>query len=173
MIDMFDRMPGPRHWAVWLVLFVQFAAATFSIGAVVTAAGVFVSSLFPAGVIPASMAKMFPGLCGWAVTFVAVGVVWSGAFDVLKMVMSFLVLIIVLGVIYVAAHVFPGVGVLVKSLGFTVPRIPEWAMSLDRVSDNPWKEILPLLGWGAGGFAMTRANAGRLAIKMRRPAGQR
>jgi len=153
MIDMFDRMPGPRHWAVWVVLVVQFIAGIFSIGAVVTAAGVFVSSLFPAQMIPEPMAKMFPGLCGWAVTFVAVAVVWSGLFNVLKIVMSFLVLIIVLGVIYVAAHVFPGIGELLRGLTFAVPAVPEWASSMDKVSDNPWKEILPLLGWGAGGFA--------------------
>ena len=30
MIDMFDRMPGGRHWAVWTVLVIQFVAATFS-----------------------------------------------------------------------------------------------------------------------------------------------
>jgi Mn2+/Fe2+ NRAMP family transporter len=152
MIDMFERMPGPRHWAVWIVLVVQFLAGTFSIGAVVTAAGVFVSSLFPAEMIPESMANIFPGLCGWAVTIVAVAVVWSGLFNVLKIVMSFLVLIIVLGVLYVAAHVFPGVGELLRSLTFGVPAIPEWAASLDK-SNNPWDEILPLLGWGAGGFA--------------------
>ncbi|MBN2269696.1 MAG: Nramp family divalent metal transporter [Sedimentisphaerales bacterium] len=153
MIDMLARMPGPRHWAVWVVLAVQFLAATFSIGAVVTAAGVFVSSLIPSSVVPGSIAKIFPGLCGWAVTIVAVAVVWSGMFNVLKMVMSFLVLIIVLGVIYVAAHVFPGVGVILRSLAFSVPGVPQWAASLKGVSVNPWKEVLPLLGWGAGGFA--------------------
>ena len=153
MIDMFNRMPGPKHWAVWTVLVVQFLAGTFSIGAVVTAAGVFVSSLFPAHIIPESMTNIFPGLCGWAVTVVAVAVVWSGLFNVLKIVMSILVLIVVLGVLYVAAHVFPGVGALLKSLTFGVPAVPEWAASMDKVSDNPWKEILPLLGWGAGGFA--------------------
>ncbi|HCO94530.1 MAG TPA: hypothetical protein DIU00_11370 [Phycisphaerales bacterium] len=153
MIDMFNRMPGPKHWAVWVVLVVQFLAGTFSIGAVVTAAGVFVSSLFPAEMIPESMTSIFPGLCGWAVTIVAVAVVWSGLFNVLKIVMSILVLIVVLGVLYVAAHVFPGVGALLKSLTFNVPAVPEWAASMDNVSDNPWKEILPLLGWGAGGFA--------------------
>ena len=153
MIDMFNRMPGPKHWAVWVVLVIQFLAGTFSIGAVVTAAGVFVSSLFPAHMIPESMTNIFPGLCGWAVTVVAVAVVWSGLFNVLKIVMSILVLIVVLGVLYVAAHVFPGVGVLLKSLTFSVPAVPEWAASMDNVSDNPWKEILPLLGWGAGGFA--------------------
>jgi len=143
MIDMFDRMPGGGHWAVWIVLVVQFVSATFSIGAVVTAAGVFVASLFPASMIPESIAGIFPGLCGWVVTIVAVAVVWSGLFNVLKIVMSFLVLIVVLGVIYVAAYVFPGFGALVR----------RWAASLDKVIDNPWKEILPLLGWGAGGFA--------------------
>jgi len=153
MIDMFSRMPGPKNWAVWVVLVVQFLAGTFSIGAVVTAAGVFVSSLFPAHMIPESMRSIFPGLCGWAVTIVAVAVVWSGLFNVLKIVMSILVLIVVLGVLYVAAHVFPGIGVLLNSLTFSVPAVPEWATSLDKVSENPWKEILPLLGWGAGGFA--------------------
>ena len=153
MIDMFNRMPGPKHWAVWVVLVVQFLAGTFSIGAVVTAAGVFVSSLFPAHMIPESMTNIFPSLCGWAVTVVAVAVVWSGLFNVLKIVMSILVLIVVLGVLYVAAHVFPGIGALLKSLTFSVPAVPEWAASMDKVSDNPWKEILPLLGWGAGGFA--------------------
>jgi len=153
MIDMFDRIPGGGHWAVWIVLVVQFISATFSIGAVVTAAGVFVSSLVPASVVPDSISGIFAGLCGWGVTIVAVAVVWSGVFNVLKMVMSFLVLIIVLGVIYVAAHVFPGFGVLVRSLAFNVPAVPAWAASLDKVSANPWKEVLPLLGWGAGGFA--------------------
>lgn len=175
MIDMFDRMPGPSHWAVWIVLVIQFIAGTFSIGAVVTAAGVFVNSLLPVGFIvaastvisnianalpfeklhvtPEQIGKAFPALCGWVVTFTAVAVVWSGLFNVLKMVMSFLVLIIVLGVLYVAVHVFPGFGVLLKSMTFSVPAIPEWAISLKDVSNNPWKEILPLLGWGAGGFA--------------------
>ena len=153
MIDMFDRMPGPKHWAVWVVLVIQFIAGTFSIGAVVTAAGVFVSSLFPAQIIPESIRNIFPGLCGWAVTITAVAIVWSGIFNVLKMVMSFLVLIIVLGVLYVAVHVFPGVGALLKSMTFSVPAIPEWARSLQNVGNNPWKEVLPLLGWGAGGFA--------------------
>jgi Mn2+/Fe2+ NRAMP family transporter len=153
MIDMFNRMPGPKHWAVWVVLVIQFIAGTFSIGAVVTAAGVFVSSLFPAHMIPESMTNIFPGLCGWVVTVVAVAVVWSGLFNVLKIVMSILVFIVVLGVLYVAAHVFPGIGTLLKSLTFGIPAVPEWAASMDNVSDNPWKEILPLLGWGAGGFA--------------------
>ena len=143
MIDMFDRIPGPSHWAVWIVLVAQFASAAFSIGALATAAGVFVNSMIPIGA----------GLSGWLVTFIAVGIVWSGVFNVLKIVMSIFVLIIVLGVLYVAGHVFPGFMEFLQSLTPNVPEVPEWAVAIKGVSDNPWKEILPLLGWGAGGFA--------------------
>ena len=143
MIDMFDRIPGPKHWAVWIVLVAQFASAAFSIGALATAAGVFVNSIIPIGA----------GLSGWLVTFIAVGIVWSGIFNVLKIVMSIFVLIIVLGVLYVAGHVFPDFMEFLQSLTPNIPQVPEWAVAIEGVSDNPWKEILPLLGWGAGGFA--------------------
>ncbi len=143
MIDMFDRVPGPSHWAVWIVLVAQFAAGAFSIGALATAASVFINSIIPIGA----------SLSGWLVTFVAVGIVWSGIFDVLKIVMSFFVLIIVVGVLCVAAYAFPGFTELLKSLSLSIPQVPEWAVKLESVSDNPWNEILPLLGWSAGGFA--------------------
>jgi Mn2+/Fe2+ NRAMP family transporter len=143
MIDMMDRVPGPSHWAVWIVLVAQFAIATISIGALATTAGVFVNSLIPIGAT----------LAGWLVTFFALGVVWSGVFNILKIVMSIFVLIIVLGVLYVAVHVFPGLLEFLRSLIPQVPEVPKWAASMESVSNNPWREILPLLGWGAGGFA--------------------
>ncbi len=72
MIDMFDRIPGPSHWVVWVVLVIQFLCAIISIGAVALAAGVFVSSLVP---INTQLAVCL-------VTIFAVAVSWSGAFDV-------------------------------------------------------------------------------------------
>ncbi len=143
MIDMISRMPGPKNWAVWLTLAAQFASATISIGSIATAAGVFISSLVP---ISSSMG-------GWFVTIFALVVVWSGVFDVLKIVMSFFVLIVIIGVLYVAGTVFPGIETVLKSMLFQIPEVPQWAQSLQGVSDNPWREILPLLGWAAGGFA--------------------
>lgn len=143
MIDMCDRVGGPKHWAVWIILVAQFASAAFSIGALATASGVFVNSLIPIGA----------SLSGWIVTFVAVGIVWSGVFNVLKIVMSFFVLIIVLGVLYVAAYAVPGFTEFIRSLAPNIPQVPEWAAAIEGVSRNPWKEILPLLGWSAGGFA--------------------
>ena len=143
MVDMFDRIPGPRHWAVWIVLIAQFIGATFSIGALATAAGAFVNGIIPIGAT----------LSGWLVAFFAVAVVWSGVFGVLEIVMSIFVFIIVVGVIYVAVHVFPGLSEFLQSLTFRVPEVPKWALAIEGVKANPWKELLPLAGWGAGGFA--------------------
>jgi len=143
MIDMFDRIPGPSHWVVWIVLVVQFISATISIGSVASAAGIFLNSLIP----------ISPYFGGWFVTIFSLLVVWSGIFDLLKIVMSLFVLIIIIGVLYVAITVFPGFEILIKSFLIKVPAVPEWVYVKAGASPNPWKEILPLLGWGAGGFA--------------------
>ena len=45
MIDLFDRMPGPRHWLVWLVLAVQLPAGVVSIGALARVAGLLLSHI--------------------------------------------------------------------------------------------------------------------------------
>jgi Mn2+/Fe2+ NRAMP family transporter len=142
MIDMFDRMPGPRHWAVWTVLIAQLVAAAISMGSIASAAGVFFNSLIP----------ISPYLAGWLVTFFAISVVWTGTFKLLKIVMSFLVLITILGVFYVAVHVFPSYSEFLKGLIPHISQVPDWAISKG-INENPWREILPLLGWGAGGFA--------------------
>src|SRR4030042_3119645 len=47
MIDMFNRIPGPKHWAVWIVLVAQFVAGTISIGSVAAAVGTIIRSLVP------------------------------------------------------------------------------------------------------------------------------
>ena len=142
MIDMFDRIPGPKHWVVWIVLVAQIATAAISIGSIASAAGVFMSSMIP----------ITPYIAGWIVTIFAVFVVWSGLFEPLKIVMSFFVLLTVLGVGYVALHVFPGWQEFLAGLIPSAPKVPEWALG-NGVHENPWREILPLLGWGAGGFA--------------------
>ena len=146
MIDMFDRIPGPRHWVVWVVLVVQFVAAIIAIAALANVAGLFFASIIGAETRPVQI------ICGWAVSISAALIVWSGAFAVLKIVMSVLVLLIVLGTAYVAIHVFPGAGEFLHSIIPNVPVVPDWALAKG-VDKNPWKEILPLIGWGAGGFA--------------------
>ncbi|MFH1371205.1 MAG: Nramp family divalent metal transporter [Planctomycetota bacterium] len=146
MIDMFDRIPGPRHWSVWVILVVQAISAIIAIAALANVAGIFFASIFGADTRSVQI------LCGWAVSLTAAAIVWSGAFDVLKMVMSVLVLIVVIGTVYVAFRVFPGIGEFLRSVVPNVPAVPEWALAKG-VDSNAWKEILPLIGWGAGGFA--------------------
>lgn len=142
MIDLIGRMPGPKNWAVWIVLVAQLGAAAIAIGSLASAAGAFVSELLP---LPAFAS-------GWLVTVLALAVVWSGVFDVLKIVMSLLVAVTVIGVMYVAFHVFPGMSAFLTGLIPKAPAVPQWAVD-QGLSPNPWREILPLLGWGAGGFA--------------------
>jgi Mn2+/Fe2+ NRAMP family transporter len=142
MIDMIARMPGPRNWAVWMVLIAQFISGTIAIGSIATAAGVFLSSIVP----------ISHSLGGWLITVFSFLVAWMGRFNWLKIVMSLLVLVMVIGVLYVGAVVFPGWGEFFKGFIPRIPDVPEWAIARG-VNPNPWNEILPLLGWGAGGFA--------------------
>jgi Mn2+/Fe2+ NRAMP family transporter len=142
MIDMFSRMPGGHNWAVWIVLVAQFIAGTISIGSVTSAAGIFISSLIPVN----------PALAGWIVTVFAIFIAWTGEFKILKIIMSILILMVILGVFYVCIHVFPDLSSFLKGLVPNKPLLPSWFTSQGKV-DNPWEEILPLLGWSAGGFA--------------------
>ncbi|HUU28074.1 MAG TPA: Nramp family divalent metal transporter [archaeon] len=144
MIDMFSRMPGPKNWAVWVVLVGQFSAGAVSIGGLAVAAAAFINALCPVN----------QAVLGWIVSIFCVSVVWSGKFEPLKYISSALVLVMVVGVIYVAGKVVPGVRELVVGLfGFNLPEVPAWAISSGAAGPNVWAEILPVLGWAAGGFA--------------------
>jgi len=143
MIDMFARIPGPKNWVVWTVLVVQFISATISIGSIATAAGVFISNMIPISTY----------LGGWIISIFALVVAWSGGFRVLRTIMSFFVMIILFGVMYVAGTVFPDFADFLKGFLMRIPDVPAWAASQPEISENPWREILPLMGWAAGGFA--------------------
>jgi len=142
MIDMFNRMPGPKHWAVWIVLVAQLTAATISISSIASASGIFLSTLVP---IPQHIS-------GWIITLLAFLIAWTGEFKWLKIVMSLLILLVILGVFYVTIRVFPGIKSLLEGLIPHQPEVPSWALSKG-INTNPWREILPLIGWSAGGFA--------------------
>ncbi len=146
MVDMLDRIPGPRHWVVWVVLVVQLIAAIIAIAALANAAGIFFAGFI--GI----RTRMFQIICGWAVSIFAATVVFSGTFEILKIIMSIFIFIIVLGTIYVSVRVFPPLADFAHSLIPNVPAVPDWAIEKGLVN-NAWKEILPLIGWGAGGFA--------------------
>jgi len=142
IIDMFDRLPGPKHWAIWLIMIIQLAAAAVSIGSVAAAGGIFLSHI--------TLLPRF--LCGWLITLFALAISWKGEFMWLKVTMSVLVLTVIIGVIYVAVNVLSEARDFFSGLIPSNPVMPGWAM-VQGIDENPWREILPLLGWGAGGFA--------------------
>jgi Mn2+/Fe2+ NRAMP family transporter len=143
MIDLFARIPGPKHWVVWTVLVVQFISATISIGSIANAAGVFISHLLP----------ISSYLGGWIISIFALIIAWSGGFKILRVMMSFFVLIILVGVMYVAVTVFPDISEFIKGFLIKIPDVPTWAAAQQGINENPWREVLPLMGWAAGGFA--------------------
>ncbi len=144
MIDMFSRVPGPGNWAVWIVLIGQFCAAAVSISALASSAAAFIHALVPLNQV----------MLGWGVTLFCVAVVWGNKFDPVRYIASALVLVMVVGVVYVALKVTPGAGEVAAGLfGFRLPDVPRWALESGAATGNVWAELLPVLGWAAGGFA--------------------
>jgi len=147
MVDSFARVPGGRYWLVPIIFVGQIFAGVTSIGALAVAAATFLGQLVPLG-------EHSTIIWGAIVTVVACIVVGSGRFSILKSIMGLLVLVIVIGVIYVAVHALPGVrDLLVGAFGFQVPEVPAWVTATDPNVKSVWSEVLPLLGWAAGGFA--------------------
>lgn len=145
MIDLFNRMPGPRGWCVWIVLVAQTAGAILSIGALGSAIGAFAHALAP----------FLPAVAwSWIFTGAAVALVAWDRFEWLKRVMSLLVGIIVVGVAWVALRSLPGARALLDGVfGFAVPAVPDWAQPGDAPPVSAWSLIVPVTGWAAGGFA--------------------
>lgn len=142
MIDLFGRLPGPKNAVVWLVLVAQLIASVLAIGSIASSAGVFLAELVPVS----------PFVAGWTVAILAVAVAWVGEFKPLKLIMTGLVTLTLIGVVTVAIRIVPPLAELAAGLTPNVPKVPEWAIS-QGISSNAWAELLPLLGWGAGGFA--------------------
>ncbi len=143
MIDMMGRMPGPKNWVIWPVFFCQACSASISTAGVASAAGAFAAYFIP----------LSPVILGWIAVLLVIAVVWRGVFGSLKQAMSLMVLFIIVGTVAVAIATWPGTGAVLHGLfGFELPETPAWALA-DGQSVSPWKELLPLLGWAAGGFA--------------------
>lgn len=146
MIDMLGRTPGPKNWVIWPVFIGQLCAASISTAALASAAGSFASYFVPLG-------ESGPMIYGWIAVLLVIALVWSGLFEPLKIVMSMLVMIIVIGTLAVAYRTFPGMSETLHGLfGFSLPETPAWAPGGEEQA-SPWVEMLPLLGWAAGGFA--------------------
>ncbi|HRI86877.1 MAG TPA: Nramp family divalent metal transporter [Candidatus Hydrogenedentes bacterium] len=145
MIDMMARTPGPKNWVIWPVFIGQLLAGATSTAALAGLTGKLATYFLP---------NISPVLIGWIAVLLVISVVWSGKFEPLKQAMSLLVLLIIIGATVVAVRTWPGTAnVLTGLFGFQIPQPPDWAVEKALSTKAPWMEILPLLGWAAGGFA--------------------
>jgi len=125
MVDCFARAPAGRYWLVPIIFIGQVFAGITSIGALAVAAATFLGELIPLG-------DHSTLIWGSIVTVFACIVVGSGRFSLLKTIMGLLVLVIVIGVLYVAAHTLPALSeLLVGAFGFQVPEVPDWVLAAD------------------------------------------
>lgn len=144
MIDMLGRTPGPKNWVVWPVFIGQVCSGAISTGALASVTAVFLHYFVP----------LRPFLLGWAAVLVVIAITWSGRFGPLKQAMSLLVLLIIIGTMTVAIRTWPGTGALLGGLfEFKIPEAADWAIEKGIVKRASWFELMPLLGWAAGGFA--------------------
>lgn len=145
MIDMLGRTPGPKNWVIWPVFVGQICSSMISTAGLASAAGAFAAYFIP---------SISPVIFAWTAVIVVIAVVWRGVFEPLKQIMSVLVLFIIVGTLAVALSTWPGVGTVLHGIfGFEMPQSPAWFTPEGAEVAFPWEEILPLLGWAAGGFA--------------------
>ena len=145
MIDMMARTPGPKNWVIWPVFAAVALISVTASAAIANFAGIFAHHFVP---------WLPEKALAWIISLGVMALVWSGRFDLLKKAMAILVLFVVLGVLEVARATWPGWNEALSGLtGFEVPDIPAWAQDTEGISSSPWSEILPMLGWAAGGFA--------------------
>ena len=145
MIDMMARTPGPKNWVLWPVFIGQLCSGAIATGALASVTGVFARYFIP---LPEFV-------LAWMAVAIVIALVWSGLFAPIQRAMTILVLVIVIGACFVAYETWPGVSaILAGFFGFKIPPIPEWLPRAEGAPPaTPWREIMPLLGWAAGGFA--------------------
>ncbi|MBW4481506.1 MAG: Nramp family divalent metal transporter [Tildeniella torsiva UHER 1998/13D] len=131
ILEGFKRLPGPKNWAIWLILVPQFVVA------IATVAGM-------AGAAATALLLMTGGTAKlWTLIIIAVtaAIVFLGQYDGVEKVSSYIGIGRTLAVVAAAVFVFPNLGQLGGGL---VPQIPE---------DVQYQEILPWLGFMLAGAA--------------------
>ncbi|MBD2258044.1 Nramp family divalent metal transporter [Pseudanabaena sp. FACHB-2040] len=131
ILEGFKRLPGPKNWAIWLILVPQFAVA------ISTVAGM-------AGAAATALILMTGGTVQlWTVIIILVtaSIVFLGQYDGVEKVSSYIGIGRTLAVVAAAIFVFPNLS---RLGGGLVPQIP---------SDVQYQEILPWLGFMLAGAA--------------------
>lgn len=131
ILEGFKQLPGPKNWAVWLILVPQFAVA---ISTVAGMAGAAATALI---LVAGGTAQL------WTVIIILVtaAIVFLGQYNVVEKVSSYVGIARTLAVVTAAIFVFPSVRDLASGL---VPQIPQ---------DVQYQEVLPWLGFMLAGAA--------------------
>lgn len=131
ILDGFKQLPGPKNWAVWLIIFPQLFVAVGSIAGLAGAAATAIVLLLPGDprywmvmVVLSTMAILLWGRYGW-----------------LEKISTVLAALLISAAVITAITVFPQPGAIATGL---VPRIP---------SDVDYSEILPWLSFMLAGAA--------------------
>lgn len=131
ILEGFKRLPGPKNWAIWLILVPQFVVA------IATVAGM-------AGAAATALILMTGGTVQlWTVIIIVVtaAIVFLGQYDGVEKASSYIGIGRTIAVVAAAVFVFPNLG---KLSGGLVPQIPP---------DVQYEEILPWLGFMLAGAA--------------------
>jgi Mn2+/Fe2+ NRAMP family transporter len=131
VLEGFKELPGPRHWAVWLILVPQVFVA------ISTVAGM-------SGAAATALILLTGGsLQVWTViiVLVTVAIILLGQYDKIDKGASYLAVVLTVAVLVAAISVLPNLGNLSAGL---VPQIPQ---------DVDYREILPWLGFMLAGAA--------------------
>ncbi|MGG6295648.1 Nramp family divalent metal transporter [Leptolyngbya sp. AN02str] len=131
ILEGFKQLPGPKNWAVWLILVPQFAVA---ISTVAGMAGAAATALI---LVTGGTVQL------WTVIIIVVtaAIVFLGQYNVVETFSSYVGIARTLAVVIAAILVFPSVQDLASGL---VPQIPQ---------DVQYQEVLPWLGFMLAGAA--------------------
>jgi Mn2+/Fe2+ NRAMP family transporter len=131
ILEGFRRLPGPRHWALWILLVPQLVVAVTTVAGMAASAATALVLLLP-GSVPLWTTVLILGTAAF--------VFWGRYHAVERAALVFGVAIAVAAVAAMTV-VFPGPGALVRGL---VPRVPP---------DLDYGEVLPWLGFLMAGAA--------------------
>jgi len=131
ILDGFNTIPGPKSWAVWIILVPQLFVAIATISGL-------------AGSAATALVLMFPGdIRIWmvAAVFASTGLVFWGRYKVIERTAVAIAVALAITSVIAALSVFPSYGRLISGL---IPRFPPGA---------DFGEILPWLGFTLSGAA--------------------
>jgi Mn2+/Fe2+ NRAMP family transporter len=131
VIDGFSKLPGPKNWALYLILIPQLFVAVATIAGLAGSAGTALIVALPGDIRI------------WTIGSILIStalVIW-GHFKAVELVATILAVLLSLAAIAAAVTVFPDLGAFIKGL---VPKIPR---------NIEYGEILPWLGFMLSGAA--------------------